>query len=477
MLKSITLENYKSYNNEVSIDIKPLTILCGVNSCGKSSIIKSLLMMKQSYENNRANGEITYVGDYIDNGSYKSLANKKNKPIKIKNEFELIYNSQADKLMFRELYRLIFNENIKSNELNEKYGLFKLSISMEFISNVIKSYEIVINHFLLSSNIVLTVVRQDNKKYTISAFGDGEVCSHLPLNSCVQNCECNFDGIRVISAYTNEPPIGIDVSKFFNFVYGVFRVVSWQYTNDIEHIAPLRFSPHRYHITDGIYDFVGVSGEYTTQVLNKYCSKKFTNIPIPVNDELLYKTETEFLSYAVNQWLNYLDIGEYEITETGDESGNVLKLLINNQNISDVGFGVGQVLPIITQGLIMKKYQTLMLEQPEIHLHPKAQMKIADFLLSLAINRKNIIVETHSDHIINRIVRRVMESYGTKNDLSDLVQIYFIYKNNDGYSDVNKEIVIDKYKGLNNCPSEFFDQYGDELRLIMKLGFDNYRKG
>ena len=472
MLKSITLENYKSYNNEKEIEIKPLTILCGVNSCGKSSIIKSLLMMKQSYENNRANGEITYVGKYVDNGNYRILANKKNKPIKIQNSFELAHNSQADRQMFRELYRLVFNGNIKSNDSNN--NVFKLNVSMEFSSNVIKAYDITIEHPKLSSNIMLSIVRQENRKYKISLFGECRECEHLPFNSSVGDCECNFDGIRIISAYTTEPPE--DISKLFNFVYGVFRVVSGQYVNDIEHIAPLRYSPHRYHITEGIYDFVGNSGEHTTQVLNKYANKQFTNIVAPINDKLECKLKKEELSSSINNWLKYFDVGEYTITSNSDESGNVLKLLIGNQNISDVGFGVGQILPILTQGLIMKRNQTLMLEQPEIHLHPKAQMRIADFLLSVAYNKKNLIVETHSDHIINRIVRRVMESYGTKNDLSDLVKIYFIYKDDEGNSKINDEIIIDNYKGLVNCPEEFFDQYGNELRAIMTQGYENFKK-
>lgn len=466
MLKYIKLENYKCFE-EASIEITPLTILCGVNSSGKSSIIKSLLMLKQSFENSRSNGEITYIGNYVDNGEYKVLANKKNKSIKISNKFILNYQSKADKAMFRELYRLVFGESIKSNLLNPKLGTFTVSVSMDFSSNIIKNYNIEINYDELNAPINLRIDKIDNKYEVYLSDPNNKVINKS--NITIRDCECYFDGVRIIGIYTINPPYDVDISRLFNFIYGVFKVISWQYVNDIVHIAPLRYSPHRYHISEGIYDYVGNSGEHTTQILNKFKDEVYKCILAPENNTIEKKAKSIKLSDGVNQWLNYMDIGNYDISSS--ENDNVLKLSINGQNISDVGFGVGQILPILTQGLIMKNDQSLLLEQPEIHLHPKAQMKMADFLMSLACNKKNIIVETHSDHIINRITRRVMENP----ELAELVKIYFVYKDNNGYSLINNEIQIDPYKGLINCPQEFFNQYGDELRLIMAQGFINLK--
>ena len=70
----------------------------------------------------------------------------------------------------------------------------------------------------------------------------------------------------------------------------------------------------------------------------------------------------------------------------------------------------------------MKGGETLLVEQPEIHLHPKAQMCIADFLLATVLRDKSIIVETHSDHIINRVIRRMMED----SNFYELVKILFV---------------------------------------------------
>ncbi len=84
MLKSISLENYKCFDklkvdNKEELEIAPLTVLCGVNSSGKSSIIKSLLMMKQSYEDNTASNYMVFNGKYVDNGSFSEILNDKSK--------------------------------------------------------------------------------------------------------------------------------------------------------------------------------------------------------------------------------------------------------------------------------------------------------------------------------------------------------------------------------------------------------------
>ena len=152
----------------------------------------------------------------------------------------------------------------------------------------------------------------------------------------------------------------------------------------------------------------------------------------------------------------------------------MLKLNISDDNIVDVGFGISQGLPVIVSGLLLNKYETLLLEQPEIHLHPNMQMKMADFLLTQAYSDKNIIVETHSDHIINRITRRVMEDKtGT---LQKIIKIYFVQ----GYNlecPIYKDIKFDPIDGLTGAPDDFFTQFGSELMCITKTGMMNAKEG
>ena len=91
MLKEIGLESYKCYKNKAEFDIKPLTILCGVNSSGKSSIIKSLLLLMQSYENGASSNEITFNGKFCNCGNFDDVVfNGEGETFDIVNKFAIV---------------------------------------------------------------------------------------------------------------------------------------------------------------------------------------------------------------------------------------------------------------------------------------------------------------------------------------------------------------------------------------------------
>jgi len=167
--------------------------------------------------------------------------------------------------------------------------------------------------------------------------------------------------------------------------------------------------------------------------------------------------------------MTYFDLGDLEIKNQQDS----LQINIKNSNIADVGFGISQTLPVIVHGLSMDYEQALILEQPEIHLHPRMQMRMSDFLLTLSQTNRCVIVETHSDHIINRIVRRVLEAKDKA--LLRNIAIYFVENTIDG-SKIH-EITIDRVRGISESPSEFFTQFASETSYIVKAGINNIRGG
>lgn len=164
------------------------------------------------------------------------------------------------------------------------------------------------------------------------------------------------------------------------------------------------------------------------------------------------------------QWMTYLQFGDYTLPK----SLETIQLNISNYNVSNVGFGVSQVLPIIVSGLIKSEKELLLLEQLEIHLHPSAQMCIADYLVSMAMSKRNLIVETHSDHIINRVVRRIMENP----KLQNIVKIYFVEQNDAGISNISL-ITIDNEMGVVDAPEGFFSQFANETEKIIYTGLKN----
>jgi len=113
------------------------------------------------------------------------------------------------------------------------------------------------------------------------------------------------------------------------------------------------------------------------------------------------------------------DVFEIGIDIYSKKVGDSYVIILKNTNgnettIKHVGFGISQILPIIVEGLRMSNTGTLILEQPEIHLHPKLQSLLFDFLYSLTLSGKTIIIETHSDHLITRMRRRIAEEVENK---------------------------------------------------------------
>ena len=216
---------------------------------------------------------------------------------------------------------------------------------------------------------------------------------------------------------------------------------------------------------------MGIYGENAPVLLAKLQSEPAAyEIAIPesfnIDNTNEYRNKNTVYNFKqqAQKWFDYMELGDVDIN---GENGQI-SVAFSSHNISDIGFGVSQVMPIIVQGLSMMKDELLLLEQPEIHLHPKMQMKMADFLIALADSERNLIVETHSDHIINRIVRRCLE----KPDLIDKISILFLSKSEDDSTKI-EEIKVDTHLGIDEAPIDFFDQYASETDAIIQNGYQN----
>ena len=154
-------------------------------------------------------------------------------------------------------------------------------------------------------------------------------------------------------------------------------------------------------------------------------------------------------------------IDEYKIEKIGERQEYEVKVKIKESDrlvgLPDVGFGVSQVLPVIVQLFYAPDNSVIFIEQPEIHLHPNAQALLADVILD-AINmnengkkrRIQVIIETHSEHLLRRLQRRIAEEKISDKD----VRAYFA-ENNRKYSKLNR-LEVDKYGNILNWPDGFF---------------------
>jgi predicted ATPase len=120
-----------------------------------------------------------------------------------------------------------------------------------------------------------------------------------------------------------------------------------------------------------------------------------------------------------------------------------------------MGFGVSTALPILVAGLVAERNGLLVIENPEIHLHPAGQSAIGEFLAKVAADGVQVLVETHSDHVINGMRRAVAES---ELPARDAVLHYF--------DDAVTEIAVDERGKLSTWPAGFFDQIDRDLGAI-----------
>jgi predicted ATPase len=149
-------------------------------------------------------------------------------------------------------------------------------------------------------------------------------------------------------------------------------------------------------------------------------------------------------------------------------------------DITDVGFGISQILPIIVQGFWSVKNSLTMIEQPEIHLHPKMQADLADLFIDitgiekplyeknkLELPKKHLLIETHSEYLLKRLRRRISEGKISAND----VAIYFVEpQKNDNISAKIKEIEISE-DGTFDWPHDFYEGElkEDNINFIKQL--------
>jgi hypothetical protein len=183
----------------------------------------------------------------------------------------------------------------------------------------------------------------------------------------------------------------------FEFLEGILR--------SIEMIGPFRQPPERRYTFGGFgANKIGPSGEQAADLLIS---------------ELLIKRESATpLINSVGYWLKTLGLARSLKVRDAAKRLNLFELDLRLKgaklpnNLVDVGFGISQVLPVIVQGLLMRRGGIYIVQEPEIHLHPDAQAALADFFLYLASQGVLCLVETHSEYLLLRLRRRLAEGKG-----------------------------------------------------------------
>jgi hypothetical protein len=203
----------------------------------------------------------------------------------------------------------------------------------------------------------------------------------------------------------------------------------------VHYLGPLRSPAKRYYVTnlDGT-PTMDPAGEFLPYILKEQREIKVDYAPPDEGG----RTTRASLGTALNQWLHYLRTGERSSTALTEESSEIditstknvlLECTLQSFDggahaLADSGFGYSQVLPILVRGLVARGGSLIAIEQPELHLNPALQVRLVEFLVSLTLAGKAVLIETHSEHVVNAV--RVLTVEDESGRLSENARIYYL---------------------------------------------------
>jgi len=227
------------------------------------------------------------------------------------------------------------------------------------------------------------------------------------------------------------------------------------FTSRIRYLGPLRADPQtsQKFSPSSELDDVGIKGEHAAAVYdaNQNATIDWYN---PNSKEL----ERNTLKTALNLWVQYLNVAkEIKTVEAGQSGISWQVIHLEGQKplpLTAVGVGVSQILPILVMGLLAPSNTLLIVEQPELHLHPGVQSRLGDFFIGLSKCKKQCLIETHSENLVNQLRYHIVT--GGEQEADDCI-IYFVNQDEKGASKF-EPIEISPNGNILNWPSGFFDE-------------------
>lgn len=407
-ITEIAVCGYKSIYEECQIEVRSLTILAGANSSGKSSIMQPLLLMKQTLEAPYDPGGLKLDGPNVKFTSAEQVLSKLS-PEKYRDEFSLRLNIDTDNF-FISLFRK-----------QPKHGL-KVVKATYCIPN---SDGEIITIFPGMQHQELLKIISEYLAETYNLLLDYNSYEEPPLLS-VSNVRCFLD-LQLGDSQFDSPYSG-------NFPKHIRRIV---------HVPGLRGNPGRTYNTAGVgSEFPGIFENYVASIVNYWQETK---------DDRLIKLGQALELLGLNWKVEARQINDVQIellvgrlSRSGSASDTV--------SIADVGLGVSQTLPVLVALLVAEPGQLVYLEQPEIHLHPRAQVALAQILVDAANRGVRVVLETHSELLLLAVQSLVAEG----KILPDLVKLHWFKRRDDGVTEVSSAD-LDETGAFGDWPEDLGD--------------------
>ena len=181
---------------------------------------------------------------------------------------------------------------------------------------------------------------------------------------------------------------------------------------------------------------------------------------------------------AVDSWAKHLGLVEGVLIEDRAAEGIRIKVKPHGMDssvpLTSVGVGVSQLLPVLVLCLLAEPGSVILLEQPELHLHPALQQRLADFFIAMVRSGRQLIVETHSEYMVSRLRRRIVED--PDDELLDLAKVIFAERDRETGLTSYRDVELSPYGAIEEWPAGFFDQAAEEERAIILGGVKKLRK-
>lgn len=434
-ITGLSIKNFKSICNQQSIEIRPLTILAGANSTGKSSIMQPLLLLKQTLEANYDPGALLLNGPNIRFTSTDQLLSY-TEGTKRADTFSI--NITIDKdiavtILFKKSETKGFEIEQMMYDVDHNQYSLHVGMSSDEILQTLPPY---FRGALSDLRDILPELRlpleEEQREQQRSSSSNASSKGHL--------LEFEIIPVRCFLA------IGFTLGNTFIPTPFFLDRSAASLIRQIIHLPGLRGNPERtYPVTTTATDFsfVGTFDNYFASVIGNWQNERNQKKLDMLNNDLI---KLGLTSNVIAEQINSTEL-ELRVSRFIHREPNVQQEMVS---IADVGLGISQTLPVLVALHVAKEGQLLYLEQPEIHLHPRAQFKMAEVLAEAAQRGCHLVVETHSSLLLQGIQTLVAE----KQVSPDIIKLHWFDRLEDGSTRVTSAD-LDENGAFGDWPEDF----------------------
>jgi len=445
VLEKIRLTNFKAFEHQV-VSCAPITVFLGPNNSGKSSIIAALRLLAQTMTSPDASVPLLMNGDYGDFGTFRDVVyrNHRGKPFAIELTFTPARTPLGPNPRTRTDQRITFRVQYKFRTQRR---------------------ELILNSFSLHSNdgaLLETEYSRDSEQQQMRSIGGAAVPPALKglLSQRIRMDHFLPDVYRMRTHYSQED--AAEVASFDRQTQETLeRTVhaSWairRFLGAVDYLGPMRYAPLRtYQFTGERRNRIGMHGENVAGILAMDWANRSRT-----KESIAKKVENWLSEAGIASALKVSPISDrhYEVRISHPVTGET-------ENIADVGYGNSQVIPVLVGGFIADKDSVFLVEEPEIHLHPKAQAELGTFFAGLRKSRVQTIIETHSEHLVVRLQQHVAAQHISPED----VAVYYLSSSASDGKTATRLRLDENGKFVDEWPDGFFPERLEEAKRLSMI--------